>query len=237
MIDDFSEFDWIFFDLDGTLWDHETACRVAVHETARRFDLPQEESLQHFHTVNTRIWREIDPNHFDFSRLRRNRWHLILEAMGRDDLVGIVDEISDFHIDKYLGTPRPLPAIERVIPLLARHSRLAIATNGFHISQDPKVAHLGPLTGHFEFVFCPDDCGALKSEAAFYHALAERAGNPPVERILMVGDSLREDIEVPRSLGWRTLWLAGTTNVGEATGPGTSTVGSLAELLGDLDRP
>lgn len=206
---DFTRFDWIFFDLDGTLWDHDTAAREAVGETARRFGLPIDEALAHFQSVNAAIWQEISAGNFDFDALRRERWVRILHAMDRTDCLPHVEEISDVHITLYLGTPRPLEGVDHVIPQLAGKARLAIATNGFHVSQDAKVAHLGALADHFEFIFCPDDCGFLKSDPAYYTALAQRVGNPPPTRLLMIGDSLKEDVMTPLSLGWEVLWLSG----------------------------
>ncbi|MCC5876038.1 MAG: HAD-IA family hydrolase [Candidatus Sumerlaeia bacterium] len=223
---DFSQFDWIFFDLDGTLWDHDTAAREAVRATASAFGLPPDETIAHFHAVNAAIWREISARNFDFDALRRERWSRILAAMDQRDRLEDLEKISDFHITRYLGTPRPLEGIDRVIPRLAQHARLAIATNGFHVSQDPKVAHLGELADYFEFVFCPDDCGALKSDPAFYEALAARAGNPAPQRMLMVGDSLKEDIENPLTLGWQVLWLSGEGKVP----PSTTTHPSITSL-------
>jgi HAD superfamily hydrolase (TIGR01549 family) len=210
-IPDFSAYEWIFLDLDGTLWNHEAAAAEALDAVAAQHDLPAPELPPLFHRANTRMWEEMKRALPHFPTLRKSRWLEILEQLDRADLLTHVDQISRDHVFHYLAHPHPLPGMEVVLPLLARHARLAIATNGFHETQDVKVAHLGHLAQYFEFIFCPDDCKTLKSSPDFYRALATKVGSPDPSRCLMVGDSLSEDVVVPLSLGWDTLWLRGTS--------------------------
>lgn len=209
MLPDLSTIDWIFFDLDATLWDHEGACRDSLEVSAANLGLDPCRLVPLFEEANLRMWAKITSGETDFHWLRRQRWEIILRELGRDDLLPRVDEISAEHIDSYLGRSHVLPGVGEVVPRLAEHCRLAVATNGFHVTQDVKFDYLGgEITRLFEFVFCPDDCGFVKADPAFYEAARERAGNPPAERCLMIGDAWREDVQVPRSLGWKVLWLS-----------------------------
>lgn len=209
MLPDLSTIDWIFFDLDATLWDHEGAAQESLERSAARLNLDKDRLAPLFEEANQQMWARITSGETDFDWLRRRRWEIILEEMGRGDLLPKVDEISAQHIDYYLSKSHVLPGVDEVVPRLASHCRLAVATNGFHVTQDVKFAYMGEeITRLFEFVFCPDDCGFVKADPAFYEAARQRAGGPPPERCLMIGDAWHEDVEVPRSLGWNVLWLS-----------------------------
>lgn len=115
------------------------------------------------------------------------------------------------------GLPGPMASWERVeavdgapevVARLAARYRLGIATNTEE-SDEPLVfsalARVG-LREHISFVASSRDIGARKPEAAFFAGALARAGCA-AEAVVMVGDSLVNDVGGARAAGIKTVWL------------------------------
>jgi putative hydrolase of the HAD superfamily len=124
--------------------------------------------------------------------------------------------------------PDARPALER----LAASFRLGLITNGVARIQRHKFAGSG-LASFFDPVVVSGELGVGKPDRAIYeHAL--QLAQVAASNALMVGNSLRNDVEGAENAGLRAVWV---DRVGE-TLPGSpksyQTVASLAELLPEV---
>ncbi len=202
------EVDWIFFDLDGTLWDHASASRHAIMEVCGRYGLPPMNFLAAFKSSNEHLWGEFAAGRVDFSTLRVRRFEMVLQQMACGCSSNDAQEISEFYLENYLGRPSILPGAVECLRQAARRARLAILTNGAREIQAIKMAQFGGDAALVEFMICAEDVDTLKPAPAFYAEGVRRAGGPAPSRILMVGDSWNEDVIMPCELGWSAIWLS-----------------------------
>ena len=92
---------------------------------------------------------------------------------------------------------------EDVIPMLeALKGRYTL---GLHSSGN-SYPDLCGLQGYFDFTVFSEECGFEKPDPEFYQVVLQRAGCAPDE-LLIVGDSLHNDVMVAVSSGIRSIWL------------------------------
>jgi HAD superfamily hydrolase (TIGR01549 family) len=204
---DLSTIDWIFFDIDGTLWNHDLAITEALRATAAELDLLLEDVEREYHVANQFLWDEMVAGRITFDIVRVKRFEMLLQELA-PRRVREAERLGEEYIRRYLATPRVLPGARAVVAAAARTHPLAILTNGFHPTQDPKLAHLSPVDVHFRFMQCPEDAGGFKTDPIFWQAAMRRAGITDPRRALIVGDTWHEDILPARAAGWQTLWLS-----------------------------
>lgn len=120
-------------------------------------------------------------------------------------------------------------AREALAALAARHV-LGVATNAT-ISRPGDVrraltrAGLAPFLTH---IFCRAELGCPKADPRFWAQVLAQLGATAGD-VLMIGDSLEQDVLGPQAAGIPALWFNWKTP-GAATPPGVRAIGSLADL-------
>lgn len=125
-------------------------------------------------------------------------------------------------------------AREALAELRPRYS-IALATNADDSwEEDVREAlervGLGALVGA---IYCSNRIGAKKPASRFYEAILGDLGLPPGD-VLMVGDSLENDVLAPRRAGMRSLWYAPGAERGRVP-VGVRAYGDHRELAAILD--
>ncbi|HEY3176531.1 MAG TPA: HAD family hydrolase [Candidatus Polarisedimenticolia bacterium] len=119
--------------------------------------------------------------------------------------------------------PDVLPALSVLRRLPARNPlRLGILSNTQSFDLD--FMRREGLEAAVDVMCLSFECGLLKPDPRIYLHAAGRMGLPP-EQLMMLGDSMREDVQGARESGWRAILLDRA-----ATGAGPERIGSLAEL-------
>jgi putative hydrolase of the HAD superfamily len=171
-------------------------------------------------------WRDAAPAELRswLPEYRRETWRRALFDQGIDD-VSLAEALGDLFGRERRRRHANLPGAEDVLRELRETHALALLTNGASSLQREKLAASG-LERYFDAVVVSGEFGTGKPDAAiFHHALAqlEHDGSPAV----MVGDSLRRDIEGALAAGLRAVWIGD----GEAEAPpGVPVIASVAEL-------
>lgn len=157
---------------------------------------------------------------------------LMLAELGLADLQHeLIDTIlaAQYAADAWELYPDALPAVRE---LRAAGVRLGILSDwGSNLLQI--IDGLG-LTSEFDFVVASGAVGLSKPDPAFFRLAATQAGVPPGEAV-MVGDSVRADIDGARSAGMdavlirRSEWADRRDRDGDPP-PGVAVIASLAEL-------
>ena len=122
------------------------------------------------------------------------------------------------------------PAISR----LRRRYRVGIVSNTQSFDLD--VLRRDGLPSLVDDVLLSSECGLLKPDPAMYHLAARRLGLAP-SSIVMVGDSLTDDVRGARTAGLRAIWLRreGCAAVAAAE-PGEAAAHDLTEVADRLER-
>ena len=199
-----SSLDAILFDLGGTL-DGRGAWRQRFHRLLREAGIvcSREERAAAFDFAETRTHATREMASASLRELVTHHAGWQLEALGVDD-AGAVRAITDrFVADVAAATAANRAVLEE---LAGRDLKLAVVSNGCG-----NAARLCDEFGYAPLLTAVVDSqvfGARKPDVKIFRHALTLVGTP-VERTAFVGDRLDRDIEPAKSIGLRTVWIAG----------------------------
>ncbi len=216
----------IFFDLDGTLLDHDAAERRGAQAFAAAFGLEESGFVQRWREASERYMDRFLAGEIDFAEQRRLR---VQEVLGRELSGTEAAEIFGVYLDAYESAWRLYPD---VLPCLEglEGTRLGVITNGDRRQQLKKLEATSILE-KFTLVVTSEDAGVAKPNPAIFACACDRAGVPP-ESCTYIGDRLDTDAQAASRAGLRGIWLDRTASDTEA--PEVEVIRSLSELLRGL---
>ena len=188
----------VFFDLDDTLCDSDTAWRRAERETSQflRRCVPgvsEEAFTKAWVKVHRELFQQLNAGKRSMAEVRDSRFQCVFKELNLP-ISKITEELNDFLSTRYIAG---LYLYEDVAVLEdLREYHIGIITNGAHDkhidSQLSKVRHLG-LTDRIQSLTISDEGGARKPHIEIFEVACERAGVLPTEA-MFVGDSIENDI-------------------------------------------
>ena len=223
------------FDLDNTLYDFDSAHRVAqealISFAGRAAGLAPEdfEALQReAFALQRRRCGDCGSVHN-----RLIRCQLMLELVGKP--IGAAPAMAELYWSTLLKHMRPLPgAVETVDRLRAMGLAVGVGTNMTADYQFAKLDRLG-LLERLDFLVTSEEAGAEKPDKRLYDLCAEKAGCAPGE-CAFVGDSLKGDALGARNAGMRAVWLCRGPENDVPLPDGVLTIHALEELPDLLTR-
>ncbi len=197
---------WVLFDLDGTLFDYHAAEGAAVAATLRDAGLePDEEVVASYRRINTRHWQALERGETTAARLRSERW---IETLAEHGVDGVdIAALSERYLGHLAAGGQLLDGAIEVVDAVAARYPIAYITNGLADVQRPRL-EASPIARHAEVTIISDEVGVAKPHPAIFEAALRGLGDPPRDRVVMVGDNLVADIGGAASLGLQTVWLA-----------------------------
>lgn len=135
---------------------------------------------------------------------RRDSWHQALRQHGIDDL-DFASELGEiFGVERrkrHVVYDDVLPALEHV----RQSYRLGLLTNGASGLQREKIAGAG-IGRYFDEIVISGDIGVGKPDPRIFQTMLSRLAVTAAEA-MMIGNSLRADIEGAYGVGMRTVWI------------------------------
>jgi putative hydrolase of the HAD superfamily len=196
------------FDLDGTLFDHESAAQSAVGSFVRSQGWPEPQGFD-------RHWVNLDEVHFrdyaagltDLVEQRRRRIRALRDFVGLPDLPpDAVDALFTEYRGHYERQWVPYDdALATLTALKNSGYRLAVLTNGLAEQQEAKIDAIG-LRHLFEVVLSASDLPAFKPSPLAFEALCTAMAVSPAE-VTFVGDDVAADIEGALAFGMNAVWI------------------------------
>ena len=135
---------------------------------------------------------------------RRDAWRGALERQGIED-VELAAELGERFGEERRARHETFEDAAPVLDALAGDYRLALVTNGASCLQREKFEASG-LTDRFDAVVVSGDLRSAKPDPAVYAHALEALDARPADAV-MVGDSLRNDVDGPVAAGLRGIWL------------------------------
>lgn len=198
------KYEWIFFDLDNTLMDFTNAARKAFSSTFIDFGLIEREGHHDIYDeANSRVWKDFENGKIDAVRLRRKRFDdffLMANIRGIDSW-----EFNKVYIEYLVEYSIMLDGSIELLDALKNKVKLAIITNGLKEAQRPRIKRLD-IGKYFETIIVSDEIGVSKPHRAYFDIVMETCGNPPKDKILVVGDSLNSDMKGAINYGLDSCW-------------------------------
>ena len=188
----------VFFDLDGTLCDSDTAWGIAQSETFQRLhkhypNVSEKAITNAWRTVHQSLFQQLDAGRCSMAEVRDSRFPCLFNALGVPT-DKVMEELSDFFCTRYLTSLYLYDDVTVLEELHAYH--VGIITNGAHDehtdSQLSKVRYLG-LTERIQSLTISGEIGVRKPNLEIFKVACERADVLPKEAIF-VGDSVQNDI-------------------------------------------
>jgi putative hydrolase of the HAD superfamily len=219
----------IFFDIDGTLIDHNSASAAASLILYDRYPGQIPFTREEFPVV----WERILDKHFSrYCRGEISLWEQrrarIREVFAAPDMP---EEETDarygFLIHEYQLLTQPYEDAAPCLERLAGQS-LGIISNGARDQQIAKLERAG-LLKYFSVMVYSEDVGRGKPAAVIFLEACRRAGDSP-EDCIHIGDNIEADVFASRALGIRGIHLSrgGST---PADPPVISSLTDLSPLL------
>jgi putative hydrolase of the HAD superfamily len=226
----------LIFDLDDTLVVEEASAEAAFIESGElardRYGLDPRE----LHTTLRRICRELwyaFPSHPYCKRIgissweglwaeftgpdpelkalrnwaptyRCKSWQLALRGHGIDD-PGLAAELAETFPRLRRGKHVVYEDVPRVLEQLRGNYSLGLLTNGASDLQRRKIEGSG-IAGYFDRVLISGDVGIAKPDRRFFEMMLSRMEARP-ETTLMIGNSLRTDIQGAQGARMLTVWI------------------------------
>jgi YjjG family noncanonical pyrimidine nucleotidase len=191
------KYQFIFFDLDHTLWDFEQNSSETLSELYKKYELEKlgvaGEDLfkEHFQLVNRELWARNEAGRIDRESLRLTRFQLVCEKLGMLN-EELANQMGEDYVSLCPTKTLLLPYALDMLEYLHSKYPLYILTNGFSDVQAVKLKSAGILH-FFQGVYTGEEFGVQKPEKAYFHGVMEKIGAQARECI-MIGDNLKTDI-------------------------------------------
>ena len=199
-----SQYRWLLFDADGTLFDYDQAEAAAIANTFREFDFHyRPEYARVYREINGQIWRDFELGLIDQISLRTGRFVMLFKAL---ELDADPERFSQKYLENLSMGTYLIDGAEEVLRILRPDFSLAIITNGLKDVQRPRFAR-SPIGEYFDVLVISEEVGAAKPDPAIFDVAFELIGQPPRKDVLMIGDSLTSDIAGGLGYGIDTCWF------------------------------
>jgi YjjG family noncanonical pyrimidine nucleotidase len=199
-----SQYRWLLFDADGTLFDYDQAEAAALANTFREFDFYyRPEYAGVYREINGQIWRDFELGLIDQVSLRTGRFVMLFQSL---ELDADPESFSQTYLENLSMGTYLIDGAEEVLVKLRPHFGLAIITNGLKDVQRPRFAR-SPIGNYFDVLVISEEVGAAKPDPAIFDVAFELIGRPSRREVLIIGDSLTSDMAGGSGYGIDTCWF------------------------------
>lgn len=206
---------FIYFDLDDTLLDHQSAEKNALADIHEHFDCfrqtTHKDLVDTYHRVNSRQWKLYGEGEITREQLQRNRFEQTLEELGLDG--SQFSEIGTRYMNYYRNHWTWIHGAEAVFDSVRRQFETGILTNGFSETQKAKFEQFDLYSKASRLVIS-EDVGHLKPDPKIFEHATELTGYT-AEDILYIGDSYNSDVVGGTSFGWKVAWFTSNGDAGQ----------------------
>jgi putative hydrolase of the HAD superfamily len=197
------KYDFLFFDLDNTLWDFSTNAKAALLQTLQ--DLNYIDQIKSFEDYFL-VYEEINDSLWvDYRAKKVTKQFLIVERFSRSlSSFNITnqdwEQINSYYLECMGNQTALFPqTIETLETLKTKGYQMYIITNGFKEVQYAKLQNTG-IASYFNRVFISEEIQTAKPHRQiFEHAL--KSSNASKKKSIMIGDSWEIDIEGAAGFG------------------------------------
>ena len=211
--------EFVYFDLDDTLLDHQKAEREALADVRDRYltifgALSVEELRETYHAINAPLWRRYADGEIGKQMVQQRRFEGLLEAVDAPHADATL--IARCYMQRYAEHWAFIPGARETFKAVADRHPVGLLTNGFAEVQEKKLDQFPVLRERSETLVICEDVGALKPDPEVFDHATDAAG-VPYDGVLYVGDSYRSDVEGAQPVGWRVAWYARNGTNGHST--------------------
>ncbi len=198
------KYDWILFDLDNTLVDFKEASLKSFRSLLESYGISHADELYPiYQQINFEVWKSFEQGHLSAVELRSKRFR---DFFLKTDIRHIdPSEANASYLNYLISYTTLLEGASELLNLLHKRVRMGIITNGLKEVQRPRLKALN-IIHYFDSITVSDEIGVAKPQAAFFDHTFGISPFISKEQTLVVGDSLRSDIQGGLNYGLSTCW-------------------------------
>jgi 2-haloacid dehalogenase len=198
-----SQYRWLLFDADGTLFDYDRAERVALEQALGQVGVSfQPEHLPTYRGINQALWQGVEKGEITPGVVKVRRFELLLAAI---QAAGSPAALSACYLECLAKCSELVDGAAAVLAALHAHYKIAILTNGLTVVQRGRLAR-SVIRHHISDIIISEEIGAAKPAKAFFDTAFARLGQPPKREVLMIGDGWASDIQGAVQYGIDACW-------------------------------
>jgi len=207
------KYKYLFIDADNTIFDYSKAERESLHKSLRESILQSgiscmpETALSKYREINSSLWKELENGTVSIDFLRVERFRRLFKSCG---INSFDDEtcrnISEVYLDHLGNSGHMLEGALEILETLGKSCTFSLITNGIGTVQRSRLKAAG-IEKYFRSIIISEEIGFKKPEKNFFDEAVKRSGNPPADKILVIGDSLSSDIKGGVNYGLDTCWF------------------------------
>ncbi|KAL7908554.1 HAD-like domain-containing protein [Trichoderma velutinum] len=189
----------VFFDLDGTLFDHYHSLRLAISAIQRDYtgfaEKNVDELVDKYNVALQRAYDAYLDNVITYEEADIRKIHLFFASLGLPEpSLDEVKRFRDIYKAVYRKNRRATPgSIEALVWLREHGYRIAIITNGQVEDQAAKVKAIG-IQLLIDCIITSEEAGYRKPDRRIFQYAIERLG-ASLDTTCMIGDSADSDIK------------------------------------------
>lgn len=220
----------IFFDVDDTLLDSESAHKVALTKITDEYALrvnPDEIFAEWMNLTNHYLnlfFRNMISGTDQQAKRITELFRIAGEKIPEEETKPVYLKYRRYFVKSCRVFPETIPVLERL-----HECRMGIITNGPVADQSYKLEKNG-LIRYFDTVVISEAVGYSKPEKEIFDAALQKAGQIPSGSIF-IGDSYENDYLGGKNAGMKAIWLDRKKSPNPA---GCESVHSLVELIDHL---
>jgi len=222
----------VFFDLDGTLLDFETAQVESLIATLQAFNLPSHDTIvADYIRINHTCWQQMEHGELEASRIPQIRISTLFLQYG---ITADVDAFNAHYRDTFAGNAILIDGATDILRYAQGRPNLQVValTNGLKNMQHDRLRNAN-IAKYFDAVYTSEELDSFKPHTAMFVRAYEKLGLPLTQRnALIVGDSLTSDIKGGNDFGIDTCWY----NPNGQANPGGPTPVYQIAVLNELKR-
>lgn len=194
------KWDWILFDADETLFSFDDFSGLQRMFLDYRVTFTAKD-YQHYQAINQLLWVEYQNGTVSALALQHRRFQEWAECLRVTP-----EALNTAFLNTMADICAPLPGAQSLLNMLKGQVKLGIITNGFTVLQQNRLARSG-FPDYFDLLVISEELGAAKPSPVIFDCALEKMGNPPRDRVLMVGDTVESDILGGINARLSTCWL------------------------------
>ncbi len=202
---------WIFLDLDDTLWDFAGNSLLSLHHVYDLFSIfkqeypSRDEFIDVYHQHNSALWTDYAKGNVSADFLKTERWRRTLfPDSDPQDTPPICSEINTEYLSRLASLPNAVAGAHDLLTALSDHFLIGVISNGFADTQYRKLDN----SGLWQFVtrmIISDEIGIQKPDRQLFDYAIRETG--ATGRPIMIGDNPDTDIMGALKAGWEAIWF------------------------------
>ena len=194
----------IFFDLDDTLIDHAKSERQALMHMFNNIGVDYKESYQDvFRPLDFALWNDTYDESVPKEKIPVYRFSRLFELI--DIEYDNPTRANELFQKKFAETGTLLNYAEETVKYInSKGLQVCIVTNGAVALQNPRILN-SPIGKYITHVMVSEGVGVKKPDPIIFNLLLKKL-NMSAKEVVMVGDSLTNDIQGAKNAGIKSIW-------------------------------